>query len=189
MARQLGVLAHGGMLLATPSNRWMCLAQGVTHGTATFSFNSARLVPLFMAKNATLNAVGMFITTAGSTGTVVRMGLYEADPLDEQPLTLIQDFGTVVGTTTGFKSFTGLSIALEAKRYYVASAAQVGTTTSPVCSSTSDQHPGVTAGNGATPTGNFAFPGFSVSATGAFAATITASATNGAMPKTYVRFN
>ena len=64
-----------------------------------------------------ITAVMMDVTTALASG-LVRLGLVRIDPADGQPMSLVADWGTIAGDTTGQKSVTGLTTDVVAGRWY-----------------------------------------------------------------------
>ena len=63
-----------------------------------------------------ITAVRVVVTTAAADNTV-RLALVEMDS-DDQPLSLVADWGTVDASTTGDKDITGLSTTLQAGHWY-----------------------------------------------------------------------
>lgn len=76
----------------------------------------------------TVNSIACEVTSAGTTGAVIRLGIYNTT--DGFPTTLVLDAGTVDATTTGAKTIT-ISQALAAGTYCLAAVVQGGATTRP----------------------------------------------------------
>jgi hypothetical protein len=90
-------VAAGAMYLSTGST---------TKGTATRSNGNVYLTPLYLPRACMLDRIGVEITSPGSSGAVVRLGVWAADPISGLPTTLLLDAGTLDGTLTGFLELT-----------------------------------------------------------------------------------
>ncbi len=77
-------------------------AYGVT--TRLLTQGEQQAAPIWVPNTVTATSLKIEVTTIGSTGSVIRLGIYN-DNLG-QPGTLLVDAGTVSGTTTGVKSAT-----------------------------------------------------------------------------------
>jgi len=85
------------------------------------------LVPFYVTTKTTYTRIATRVeTTAGSTGSVVRLGIYDSDS-SGLPGSRLLDAGTVSSTTTGTKSIA-ISQSLSKGLYYLAVVAQVATT-------------------------------------------------------------
>jgi hypothetical protein len=107
VANQAGGQTNGGM-----SNAWM------------------RASPFFLGQGHTFDRIQIEVTTAGSTGSVVRLGIYSSDPATQKPLNLLGDYGTVDCTTTGMKTIV-INITLEPGLYWLTAVGQGSPTTVP----------------------------------------------------------
>lgn len=105
--------------------------------------NQLRFSPLWVTQAHVFTGLGLGVTTAGTTGSVIRLGVY-TDNGAGGPSNLILDAGTVDGTATGFQSLTGLTIPLATGPYWLASAFQGSPTTQPTvqCVGASTSGPG-----------------------------------------------
>lgn len=76
----------------------------------------------------TLQAIAINVTSAGGAGTVVRLGARSEDPTTGQPgaNSLLADWGTVDGATTGIKTLT-ISFVVPSDRLWITVTPQVGT--------------------------------------------------------------
>jgi hypothetical protein len=84
----------------------------LTTTTASYPDGSMRLYPFIVPVDMTVNTIACeVVTTPGSAGSVVRLGIY--DDVDGVPTNLILDAGTVATQTTGVKSIA-ISQALSA---------------------------------------------------------------------------
>lgn len=86
---------------------WTIPANGADTATGG-SCTSANMyfTPMLFARRTVLDRVVLTVATAGTTGTVSRVGLYTADPVTFAPTTLVTDFGSVATDTTGTKEIT-----------------------------------------------------------------------------------
>ncbi len=62
-----------------------------------------RLFPLYIPTARQIDRISCNVSTAGTSGHVARMGLYNADPTSSFPTTVLVDSGTVGVGTTGIK--------------------------------------------------------------------------------------
>lgn len=87
-------------------------------GTSTqlLSANFIYYNPIVFYATQTLNEVGIRVTSAASTGGLIRIALYNANA-DWTAGTLVADLGTVAVDSLGFKSITGLTQKIPAGRY------------------------------------------------------------------------
>lgn len=86
--------------------------QVATVTTTVYPDGSMRLYPFIVPTDMTVDTIGCeVVTTPGSAGSVVRLGIY--DDVDGVPTNLILDAGTVDTTTTGVKTIS-ISQALSA---------------------------------------------------------------------------
>jgi hypothetical protein len=88
---------------------WTALS-GASYGnlgnaTTTQSLNACHFVPVYFPLPTDLTHIRAEVTTAGSAGAVIRLGLYEQGS-DGFPGNLIVDAGTVSSETTGVKEVT-----------------------------------------------------------------------------------
>ena len=105
----------------------------------------------------TITNVYVNVTTAGEAGSVLRAGIYTDDR--GWPGSLVADLGTVVATSTGFKTFTAATPIRGGRFVWVVVAAQNCPTTPPATSrySSTPWHPVSCAGTNADwSTGNIA---------------------------------
>jgi len=102
--------------------------------TGALSTNNGQLkgfvIPIFTTialEQLSLNEVN---SIPGSTGSVVRMGIYSCNSLGV-PTTLVSDVGTVSTTTTGRKTISGLNITLTPGLYGFVAVPQGAPATNP----------------------------------------------------------
>jgi len=79
------------------------------------------LTPYWAPKSFSISRIALYVATAGSSGSVVRIGAYSDD--DGIPGTLLFDAGTVDSTTTGEKEITTTQ-TLPAGRFWLAAVVQ-----------------------------------------------------------------
>lgn len=107
-------------------------AEGVP-ATGTPSAGQLALAPVDIDRACILKALVCEVTTVGSAGAVVRLGVYTDDGTGLWPATLIVDAGTIDATVLGNTTITlTTAIALPAGRYWVGGASQGTPTTAPV---------------------------------------------------------
>lgn len=111
VAEGRGVLG-GTTRLATPGVR------GVSVSTQTMANNTITYEPRLVATSITLDQLVVEVTTAGSAGSLLRIGIYSADT-DWQPTALVLDGGTVAADSLGVKTLA-ISQVLSAGRYLFA---------------------------------------------------------------------
>lgn len=118
----------------TPSVGWWLgpylananVAESCANGTLYFC-------PYLIAQQITVDQLGVSVTTAGSAGAVVRLGVYSANA-NGQPSGLLVDAGTVDATTSGFKLLLlAAPLILQPGLYWGALAGQGGPATVPQC--------------------------------------------------------
>jgi len=98
-------------------------------GTATLSQGELRAALIGVQSAVTVDRIACEVTTAGTTGAVIRLGIYNVGA-DGFPTTLVLDAGTVTATTTGVKEIT-VSQALTAGNYCLAACTQGAPATAP----------------------------------------------------------
>lgn len=76
-----------------------------TAATASFGNGNARAVPIWLPRAVTLDRIGLEVTTAGATGALYRLGIFDDDG-NGLPSTVRLDAGTVDAATTGAKELT-----------------------------------------------------------------------------------
>lgn len=95
-----------------------------TSESALFTMTANEVIgAVFIAgRTATLTQLGLKITSAGSAGSVIRFGLYELP--SGLTATLIADFGTAVGTSTGVVTKSGTAALVAGKKYWAVAVSQ-----------------------------------------------------------------
>lgn len=97
---------------------WHIAGQFINEPFTTFvpSLNTLLAVPIDVMKGGTLDKLEFEVTIAGTTGSVIRIGLYDSVDVDTGDLypnaRLLADLGTVDCTTTGIKGFD-ISLAID----------------------------------------------------------------------------
>jgi len=100
---------------------------GGTLSTALLSANSLFYIPWFTPVDIVITAVAVRCTTLAAS-SLIRAGIASVDS-SMQPLALVNEFSTFDTTSTGVKSYTGLSVAIPAGRYVTAVKAEGGNPT------------------------------------------------------------
>jgi len=99
-----------------------------TGGTGVQSTGWLMLSPLWIDKTCIVGGIGAELTTAGTTGAVARLGIYNSSS-EYMPTTLLVDAGTVSATgTAGFKEAT-LNVVLDPGFYWMAFMTEVANST------------------------------------------------------------
>lgn len=99
-------------------------------GTFAQADGQAKGIPLPIADRTAVDRIACEVTSAGTTGAVVRLGIYE-DNGENNPGALLVDAGTVDATTTGVKELT-ISQTLEPGLYWLVAVNQGTPSTTPV---------------------------------------------------------
>lgn len=94
--------------------------------TQVASLNGLNATPIHI-KSGTLTRIGVEVTSAGSAGSVVRLGIYGPSATTQYPGSLILDAGTIDGTSATYQEIT-ISQAVSGWVWLV-SATQVATCT------------------------------------------------------------
>jgi len=102
--------------------------QSIAGTTASQTLNEQRWFPFFVPNSVTADRIGAEVTTAGSAGSVLRLGIYEHDYTTDLPGALLLDAGTIDGTSATFQEIT-ISQALTPGIYWFSSVAQVASLT------------------------------------------------------------
>ena len=81
-----------------------------------------RCRPIFIPETQTYTGISTYVDAAGTTGAVVRLGIYDTDS-SGKPVNLVLDAGTISSTTTGVKTIT-ISQSLTAGKYFLTAVSQ-----------------------------------------------------------------
>lgn len=100
-------------------DRWhtQSVQNATAPGVITFNTGVIKLMPLVLPKRTSLDRIGCEVTTAGTSGSIGRIGIY--DSIDVVPNKLIIDAGTVTTSAITVSSII-IDIKLEAGLYYLA---------------------------------------------------------------------
>ncbi|MFM0503985.1 glycosyl hydrolase family 28-related protein [Paraburkholderia caffeinilytica] len=145
--------------------------QGSPSTSGSLGNGNFRVSPFFVHQASTFTAIGANVTVAGSSGAVIRLGIY-AD-LNGYPNNLIIDAGTIDGTSATAQQITfGSPVTLAPGLYWIGGAIQGAPTTQPTVTVNGNglQTVGATSLSAAMS----ATAGFSQTATGALPATFIA---------------
>jgi hypothetical protein len=105
---------------------------GPNLSTFTFADGTCRGGLVVVGHDSTLTAVGLEVTTAGSAGSVLRLGLYRITPGASGTTALLVDAGTIDATSTGWKELA-VSVKVNAgDKILAVAASQGGATTQPI---------------------------------------------------------
>lgn len=109
---------------------------GQANGAANasgISLNSASASPCFVSKATTVDRITLYITTGGSAGAVIRLGIY-ADNGSMWPGALVVDAGTIPTTSSGSTQELTISTSLStAGVYWLVAKQEVATCTPRGC--------------------------------------------------------
>ena len=96
-----------------------------TGGPAQFPGNGyMTLVPFYVGTTHTFTAIAIKVTTAGSSGCLLRLGIYNSTASTGLPGTVLLDAGTVACTTSGAVASIAISQTLTPGLYWLADAQQ-----------------------------------------------------------------
>jgi hypothetical protein len=99
--------------------RWYSSWISYTTPTSTVQNRSQlRSIPFIVSKTITLDRIGMEITTGGSAGSLVRLGIYAST--NSIPDALVLDAGTIAGDSATFQSIV-INQTLTAGLYWLTS--------------------------------------------------------------------
>jgi hypothetical protein len=84
---------------------------------ASYGGNILRGIPIVISDNQSWDRIGLEVTTAGSAGSVIRLGLYSSSNC--MPANRIADFETVPGDSLGIKTIV-ISETLTPGLYFIA---------------------------------------------------------------------
>lgn len=98
--------------------RWYSNAVGgYAPAASTYGGNILRGIPFVISDNQSWDRIGLEVTTAGSAGSVIRLGLYSSSNCI--PTNLIADYETVPGDSLGIKTIV-ISQTLNPGLYFIA---------------------------------------------------------------------
>lgn len=125
VASDAAPLIFGGL----PTGYYYATGQSYSVTTHATNLSQLRVHPWFVPHSISITKIGAEITTAGSTGAVVRLGIY-ADNGAGYPGALVLDAGTIDGTSQTVQDITlGAAQPLSRGLYWVGFAAQTATST------------------------------------------------------------
>lgn len=108
---------------------WYVGGDGGNPTTAIRPEAQLEATPFLMPVDGSLDRIAVEVTTVGTSGAVIRLGIYDA-AADGTPGNLVLDAGTVSGTSTGVKEVT-ISPSLDRGWYFLAAAVQGAAGTRP----------------------------------------------------------
>lgn len=124
LASDMGLPATGGAAYQRPHARVGAYyyVPGASTGEQVPLEGTLYATPFPLPRAMTIDRIGLYISTQGGAGEVIRLGIYEDSA--GLPGTLVLDAGTVSATTTGLKEVTVSQSLLISKRYWLAYATQ-----------------------------------------------------------------
>lgn len=133
-ADEVVFLTRVGSFRQQTSRMYVSPPGGLT--TATVVNELVYFVPFVLGRTLTLDRMGVEVTSAGETNSVVRLGVYRDK--NGLPDSLIVDAGTVAADSTGTKAITAIGQEVEARVLWLAAVAQGAATTPPDLRGTND---------------------------------------------------
>ena len=154
--------------------------------TSVAAANSLTLVPWVVSSSSvTVDRVAVSVTSAGSTGSVIRLGVYGST--DGRPSgSPVADWGPVTTETTGVRELT-ISTTVDRGVYWLAAVAQGSPTTYPTTRVPSSV-PGVVLGDSAASVLDTGLRGFRVSGVTGTLGSISATVNSGTPILVAVRY-
>lgn len=92
------------------------------------TMNAVYATPIYIERACLLTGLAVSVVAAAGAGGVFRFGLWTPDTTGVFPNTLIGDFGTVITTSIGLQSLSGVYKVLRPGWYWVGGSAQVNVT-------------------------------------------------------------
>lgn len=134
MPDQLGWSVRRDLIPTPPRLPWITTRYYTSPfptGTSTATDNTRlRLVPIYVPNVAgvTVTQIGVELTVNGAAGSLMRLGIYKADPVTGLPTSLLLD-GSTVATDAGASAFKSVTVSqfLRQGWYYLAEANTGGT--------------------------------------------------------------
>jgi hypothetical protein len=174
-----GYLATGNYYYATGSFN---VTTSATHGVGTL-----RLQPWFVPNACTLAKIGAEVTSAGDSGSLVRLGIY-ADDGTGFPGQLVLDAGTIAGDSATVQEIS-ISLSIRPGMYWIGGAVQSVSVTQPTLRVTNGPTALLNAWAGtSTPSSGGSIGGVSkTSVTGALPSVYTSPSVAGSVVRTFVK--
>lgn len=98
---------YGHMGLLWIAGRYYGSGQYSTNSPATAASTRMYLTPFYLARSRSIDRIAINVTIAGASGSLTRLGVYNADPDTGLPTTVLVDGGgPLTSDTTGIKEST-----------------------------------------------------------------------------------
>lgn len=185
-AAQQAALAAKAPIAGTPTAPTFAFPSGtyvaplLVSSTALSAADSLRLAPCFIPQTLTITRFVGEVTTAGSSGSKMRLGIF-ADTGAGMPGALVLDAGQINGDSATVQEITlGSSLVLTPGWYWVGAAAQSATPTAPTCRVVASSGPVGGAGSGFLMNLGTTLPVAGVAAAG-----LAMTGVTGALPSTF----
>jgi hypothetical protein len=117
-------------LVVPPKSGWFYPVDG-QGGSRTMVYQQLWLFPYDLLRASTAASIACNVTTGGTAGSTIRLGVYNSDGAGGVGGLLV-DAGTVDGSTTGVKTVSSLTSATAADRLWLGAVWQGVNTTAPV---------------------------------------------------------
>lgn len=93
-----------------------------TNSFTTWNVSQTFYLPCFLSRPMLVNAITLYVSTAGTSGSLARLGIYAMSPNTATPTSVLYDFGTVSVSTTGFRTITNTSNVIPSGWVFLAAA-------------------------------------------------------------------
>lgn len=183
---------HPELLVVGPrvlcvSGKYSARSNTVTTSTTAPNNQQARAFPLWIPNAVTLDRIGVEVTGAGESGSVIRLGIWDDDGTGTFPGAMLLDAGTVAGDgTPAFKELT-ISQPVDNQQIWLVACVQSASTTPPTLRTVSSPSGMVvpTAAGGGLVSGNAV--GYIQTFSGAFSGAWSGTSTTSSEPKIWIR--
>lgn len=102
----------------------------VAESDASGALGRLHYTPLWIDRTLTIDSLSVLVQTAGAAGAAIRLGIYDTDPVQAHPGSLIVEAGTVDTTTTGTKTVAiAAPVTLRPGLYWLAAVMQTAQST------------------------------------------------------------
>lgn len=117
-------------LVVPPKSGWFYPVDG-QGGNRTMTFGQAWVYPFDCQRGSTIASISCNVTTGGTAGSTIRLGVYSSDGAGGVGALLL-DAGTVAGDATGVKTVSSLTTPTISDRLWLAAVWQGTNTSAPV---------------------------------------------------------
>ena len=118
-------------VLPSVSGMYYLVGRGVGVTTGATTNGVFRSVPVYIPTITTIARIGVEVTAAGQSGSVIRIGIYADN--NGLPGALVRDFGTVPGDAIAAAAEIAATQVLQPGWYHIGTVTQAAATTPPTC--------------------------------------------------------